>query len=271
MTLDRLIAFHRSNEWLVLFALGGLVSLLEFAFPLAASHLAGTRRRAAQDVTWVVWTQAFAGRLADGVARFAWAAVYQLLYPWIEKAPSIPAASSIAGGILAYLLARELVIYWLHRAFHAVPALWRFHQVHHNVTEMRWMNGYRVHLLEPVAFGFPLLLVAVVLKPAPMVLWIVETAQFLVELLNHANLRFRWGPFEGILNTTRTHWFHHDKRLFRRHGQNFGAITVIWDRVFGTYHRPEGQEYLIGFEGMERFPNSFLGQLVAPFRREART
>lgn len=38
--------------------------------------------------------------------------------------------------------------YWLHRAFHRVPALWRFHAVHHSAKSMDWIAGARMHFAE---------------------------------------------------------------------------------------------------------------------------
>ena len=42
----------------------------------------------------------------------------------------------------------DLAQYWLHRAFHRVPALWRFHAVHHSAKSMDWIAGARMHFLE---------------------------------------------------------------------------------------------------------------------------
>ena len=38
--------------------------------------------------------------------------------------------------------------YWVHRAFHAVPLLWRFHAVHHSADHMDWLAGSRLHLVD---------------------------------------------------------------------------------------------------------------------------
>lgn len=49
---------------------------------------------------------------------------------------------------VAIMFLTDLVQYWLHRAFHRVPALWRFHAVHHSARSMDWMAGARMHFLE---------------------------------------------------------------------------------------------------------------------------
>ena len=38
--------------------------------------------------------------------------------------------------IPAVILLSDLVLYWVHRMFHAVPWLWRFHAVHHSAEEL---------------------------------------------------------------------------------------------------------------------------------------
>ena len=49
---------------------------------------------------------------------------------------------------LAILLLSDLVQYWVHRAFHVVPALWRLHAVHHSSTVMDWLAGSRLHVFD---------------------------------------------------------------------------------------------------------------------------
>jgi sterol desaturase/sphingolipid hydroxylase (fatty acid hydroxylase superfamily) len=55
--------------------------------------------------------------------------------------------------------------------------------------------------------------------------------------LNHANIEMRTGWLDEILSTPNTHRFHHSRRR-AEHRCNLGNITVICDRLFGTYHRP---------------------------------
>ena len=52
--------------------------------------------------------------------------------------------------ILLIMLFTDFVQYWLHRAFHQVPALWRFHAVHHSAKSMDWLAGARMHFIEIV-------------------------------------------------------------------------------------------------------------------------
>ena len=50
--------------------------------------------------------------------------------------------------LAAIMLMTDFAQYWLHRAFHRVPFLWRFHAVHHSARSMDWMAGARMHFVE---------------------------------------------------------------------------------------------------------------------------
>src|SRR5690606_7271631 len=63
----------------------------------------------------------------------------------------------------ACVLVADLAQYWIHRAFHSVPFLWRFHAVHHSAETMDWLAGSRLHLLDVVVTRGLVLLPLVVL------------------------------------------------------------------------------------------------------------
>ncbi|MGC4006485.1 MAG: sterol desaturase family protein [Pirellulales bacterium] len=42
---------------------------------------------------------------------------------------------------LAIMVLTDFVQYWVHRMFHRLPWLWRFHAVHHSAKRMDWMAG----------------------------------------------------------------------------------------------------------------------------------
>lgn len=48
------------------------------------------------------------------------------------------------------ILLADLGFYFVHRAFHAYPALWHFHAVHHSIEEMDWLAAYRVHPVDQI-------------------------------------------------------------------------------------------------------------------------
>ncbi|MCL4152868.1 UNVERIFIED_CONTAM: hypothetical protein GTU68_060072, partial [Idotea baltica] len=50
--------------------------------------------------------------------------------------------------VLLAMLVADLAQYAVHRAFHTVPFLWRFHAVHHSIHTVDWMAGSRLHIVD---------------------------------------------------------------------------------------------------------------------------
>src|SRR6266704_4583348 len=53
--------------------------------------------------------------------------------------------------IVEVIVLADLGVYFAHRAFHALPWLWRFHAVHHSSEELDWLAATRVHPLDQIA------------------------------------------------------------------------------------------------------------------------
>jgi len=171
--------------------------------------------------------------------------------------------------VLEIVLVADLAQYAVHRAFHEVPALWRFHAIHHSSRDLDWLAGSRLHLLDAVATR------ALVLVPLS-VLGFAESAlaAYLVfvsfhAVFIHANVRFRLTALEPVLVTPRFHHWHHAAGPEAR-DRNF-AVHLPWlDRLFGTAYFPLGRwptEY-----GLEEddVPAGYLPQLAYPFARRPR-
>jgi sterol desaturase/sphingolipid hydroxylase (fatty acid hydroxylase superfamily) len=71
---------------------------------------------------------------------FGWAAK-DGVQSWMRDLP-FPLA------LFLIVLVADLVQYATHRAYHAVPVLWRLHAVHHSAKHMDWMVGSRQHIVE---------------------------------------------------------------------------------------------------------------------------
>lgn len=166
--------------------------------------------------------------------------------------------------VLELMLLADLVQYWVHRAFHRWPLLWRFHSVHHSIREMDWLAGSRLHLVDVVVTRALVVLPAFVLGFAEPALyaWLVVIA--LHGVLNHVNLRFRLRVLEQLLVTPRFHHWHH---AVTPPDRNF-AVHFPWlDRLFGTHYLP-GDRWPdeLGIQG-HPVPAGFLAQLAWPLRR----
>jgi len=56
----------------------------------------------------------------------------------------------VAFKVLLSFLALDLLIYFQHVLFHAVPVLWRFHMVHHSDGHLDLTTGLRFHPVEMI-------------------------------------------------------------------------------------------------------------------------
>lgn len=167
--------------------------------------------------------------------------------------------------IAEIVLLADLAQYAVHRAFHRVPLLWRFHAIHHSSVALDWLAGSRLHLVDVVATRSLVLLPLVLLGFAqgPLAAYLVFVSFHAVFI--HANLRWRFGLLETVLVTPRFHHWHHAAAEAAR-DRNF-AVHLPWlDRLFGSAHVPAGDAWpeSYGIAG-HPVPPGYAGQLAFPF------
>ena len=243
----------------VLVAAIGIV-ILEWFFP-ARLEWRPKRADVAADAAFMAFVQIL-------LPRVLLAAVVLGLAAWRhDAAPSSwwPHGWPLLAQVLTMVLAVDLLRYWLHRACHHFPPLWRLHEVHHSPDVLYTLNVGRFHPLEKVLhFTFdsvPFLLLGV----APEVLAGYFLAYSVNGFFQHSNVRLRYGWLNYLVGSAETHRWHHarDPKLA---SCNFGNTTIVWDLLFGTWYLPRGREVEIGI--MDRsYPKGFLEQLLVPFRR----
>ena len=164
-----------------------------------------------------------------------------------------------------FLVGSDLMMYWIHRAFHRVP-LWRYHAVHHSSKELDWISAARFHPVNLFigTIGVDVILLMAGISPNVM-LWVGPFNMFHSAFV-HANLNWTLGPFKYVLATPVFHRWHHTA-IEVGGSTNFAGTFPLWDILFGTYRMPEGQlpdGYGKDETGM---PAEIVGQLAFPFRR----
>jgi len=162
------------------------------------------------------------------------------------------------------LLLADLGIYWIHRASHAAPVLWRFHAVHHSSEHLDWAAAHRVHPIEQVLFSTAAVGPAVLLGFSPGPLTVFGLLYHAHALLLHANVRLDFGPLKHVIGSPAFHhWHHADQR--EAYDRNFAALFSAYDHLFGSFRLPKGR--LPERYGVEDpVPKDFVGQLAHPFR-----
>lgn len=146
------------------------------------------------------------------------------------------------------VLILDLIIYLQHVMFHAAPALWRLHRMHHADLEFDVTTGLRFHPVEILlSMGLKLAAVAALGPPAIAVL-IFEVLLNATAMFNHSNVRIPAAVdrlLRLVVVTPDMHRVHHSIDPAETNS-NFGFNLPWWDRLLGTYRAQPAK----GHEGM---------------------
>lgn len=141
------------------------------------------------------------------------------------------------------LLVIDLLSYGFHRLHHRWRPLWTIHRVHHSSTHLDWLASTRIHPLNGITQRIPVLLLTFLTGLDLTVLAAAHGLLALLGVLIHEDVDWRLGPLSRVFVTPAFHRWHHAEV---DGGCNFGGLLVIWDRLFGTFHLPEGQPETFG-------------------------
>jgi len=149
------------------------------------------------------------------------------------------------------LMLLDLISAWFaHWVQHKVPAMWKFHLIHHSDQQVDTTTANRHHPVESVVrFFFTAL--AVLLLGTPM--WMVFLYQSLSVVLsqfNHANIRLPEGLDRAIswfIVSPNMHKVHHHY-LMPHTDTNYGNIFSVWDRLFGTFQTLSKEDLIYGID-----------------------
>lgn len=173
---------------------------------------------------------------------------FLMIIPAVETTRflAIPRLQALVGGLpfvaqlVAAIFVADFAQYWVHRMFHTVPFLWRFHAVHHSIKTLDWIAGSRSHMVDIV------LTRGLIMIPLQLCGFSQATlAGYLVFVSFHATWshtdfapRFKW--LEDYVVTVRYHHWHHAAHP-EAVDVNFAIHFPLIDRLFGTRHFPKDQ------------------------------
>lgn len=166
----------------------------------------------------------------------------------------------------AVILLADLAQYAVHRTFHKIPLLWRFHAVHHSSEQLDWIAGSRLHLVDALATRTlaTLPVIALGFSPAAITAYLGFVSFHAVFI--HTNVRFKLEWLEQLLVTPRIHHFHHADES-EAIDTNFAVHFPFIDRALGTQFLPPGRWPRAYGIADKSAPPGWLGQLAWPFRR----
>ena len=140
------------------------------------------------------------------------------------------------------IVAGDFVFYWMHRSTHRFWLLWTAHVVHHSSKQLNLSTSARQPWTNWLLMGFGIPFTLIGFDPSFIV--IVEILSLFYQAVVHSALLKSYGPFDLIFNSPSHHRVHHALHT-RYFDKNFGAIFIIWDKMFGTFV-PEGEVHGYG-------------------------
>ena len=174
--------------------------------------------------------------------------------------------------VLLCVVMMDFAIYLQHVMFHATPALWRLHRMHHADLDFDVTTGARFHPIEILLSMLIKFGVIVTLGAPALAVLLFEVLLNATSMFNHSNVRI---PIrvDKVLRlfvvTPDMHRVHHSVEDDETNS-NFGFNLPWWDRMLGTYRgqpRAGHQDMVIGirtFRDIKRCA-TLLGMLAIPF------
>ena len=265
--MEAFVLTHEPTVRLVVFAavLAAMV-IWEVLAPRRSRPLA-RRRRWPANLSIVVLNSIIIRLLfpaaAVGVALSAETNAWGLLHQY-----SVPAWAAIGAGIILL----DLAIYLQHLLFHAVPALWRLHRMHHADLDIDVTTGARFHPVEIVLSLLIKFAAIAALGVPPVAVVLFEVLLNATSMFNHSNVRIALAlepALRWLVVTPDMHRVHHSIERDETNS-NFGFNLSLWDRLFGTYRAQPRAGHLAMTIGIPDFRdvaecNSITGMLAIPF------
>ena len=130
---------------------------------------------------------------------------------------------------------RDFIYYWVHRTEHKVRLLWASHMVHHSPDTIGFATAIRVPWMEAVykpwiGMWVPLL------GFNPVAFIVLDVLAATIGQLQHTTACRTRTLLDEVFITPSAHRVHHASNE-EYLDKNFGAVFVLWDRLFGTYVR----------------------------------
>ncbi len=152
----------------------------------------------------------------------------------------------------------DFVIYLQHVLFHAVPALWRLHRMHHADLDFDVTTGARFHPVEILLSMIIKFAAIAALGPPAAAVLVFEILLNGTSMFNHANAKLplaadRW--LRWVVVTPDMHRVHHSA-VPHETNSNFGFSLPWWDRLFGTYRDQPAAGHEDMTIGLNRFRES---------------
>jgi sterol desaturase/sphingolipid hydroxylase (fatty acid hydroxylase superfamily) len=167
-----------------------------------------------------------------------------------------------------YMVVIGFFEYWLHRALHDIPILWRLHAIHHQIEEMNAARSYS-HWAQDTLYLAVITIPLVFLIENPQEHVALLTTFYLVSnyYMHTDNPAMSFPPaLRHVLADNIYHHYHHSRSI-EHWGRNYCSFFSFYDRIFGTQHMPEDETFHpTGIDGYRPL-SGWTDYLIRPFTR----
>jgi sterol desaturase/sphingolipid hydroxylase (fatty acid hydroxylase superfamily) len=165
----------------------------------------------------------FVTPVAAAVERRRWGLLKRLRLPaWLEVSVAV--------------LLMDYTLYVWHVLTHRVPALWRFHVVHHIDLDLDASTAVRFHFGELTLSTPWRVALVLVIGTSPLALSIWQTGLLMSILFHHSNVELPVGVerrLSRVVVTPRMHGIHHSE-VRDETNSNWSSGFTLWDWLHGT-------------------------------------
>nr|WP_243446208.1 sterol desaturase family protein [Polymorphobacter fuscus] len=140
------------------------------------------------------------------------------------------------------LIGEDFNYYWFHRTAHRIRWFWASHVIHHSSQHYNLSTALRQTWTGQISLSFLFRLPLFLLGFPPAMILFCGGVNLVYQFFIHTETVRRL-PFglEWLLNTPSHHRAHHGTNP-RYLDRNFGGISIVWDRLFGTFEAERDDE-----------------------------
>ncbi len=176
------------------------------------------------------------------------------------------ASQSLWLQVPAAIVISDIGFYVVHRLFHKVPWLWKFHAVHHSIETLDWLAGHRVHPVDQILTKGASLILVFALGFSDAAIAIYAAIYYWQSLLLHSNVNLEFGPLRWIVASPQFHHWHHANHI-EAIDKNFAGQIAALDFLLGSAHLP-GKSIPERYGTQTPVPRDYVNQMLFPLRPE---
>jgi sterol desaturase/sphingolipid hydroxylase (fatty acid hydroxylase superfamily) len=197
-----------------------------------------------------LWAWGFVGNVAFAYSFYS---LLNQLWPTevtdaIASPPRVPSAFEAILFFTTVVVLQDLLGFIAHFLLHKIPALWKFHSVHHSALTLIPVTNHRFHPVQEIwdalwnSWGIGLwiaLFAKITSLPLADITIFGINANILANCfsfhhLRHSHIYMRYPQWiERVFMSPAQHQIHHSRE--ERHlDRNFGLFLSCWDRLFET-------------------------------------